>query len=153
LNEKTDIWSIGALIWYLITNRSVTGPQRELHFPEDMPQNVNVGEVDHGRLDEPGARPFEGLGFPALSKYSQELESLVTRRLSWEQEHRPDLITLRAGTDVYLVSHPTVRDGRDFGPLRMPNLEDGLRVGELFARKRRKPVVGKQSHKKQKKDI
>jgi hypothetical protein len=151
LNEKTDIWSIGASIWYLIANRSVAGPQRELHYSEEMPQNVNIGEADHGRLDEPGVKQFEGFGFPALSKYSEELGSLVAHCLNWGQKHRPDLATLRAEIDEYLVSHPIVRDGRDFGPLRMPNVEHGLGIGDTFARKRREPVSEKPSRKKQKK--
>ncbi|KAI4618833.1 hypothetical protein J4E83_005783 [Alternaria metachromatica] len=152
LNEKTDVWSIGAAVWYMIANRSVAGPQRELHYSEDMPQNVNIGEADHGRLDEPGAKPFEGLGFPALSKYSEELRSLIARCMNWEQEHRPDLATLRAKINAYLASHPKVRDSRDFGPLRMSNLERGLGIGDTFARKRRKPIAGKQPRKKQKGD-
>ncbi|KAI4669021.1 uncharacterized protein J4E79_001063 [Alternaria viburni] len=152
LNEKSDVWSIGAAVWYMIANRSVAGPQRELHYSEDMPQNVNIGEADHGRLDEPGAKPFEGLGFPALSKYSEELRSLVARCMNWEQEHRPDLATLRAKINAYLASHPKVKDSRDFGPLRMSNLEQGLEIGDTFVRKRRKPVAGKQARKRRKED-
>ncbi|KAI4672281.1 uncharacterized protein J4E78_000781 [Alternaria triticimaculans] len=152
LNEKSDVWSIGAAVWYMIANRSVAGPQRELHYSEDMPQNVNIGEADHGRLDEPGAKPFEGLGFPALSKYSEELRSLVARCMNWEQEHRPDLATLRAKINAYLASHPKVKDSRDFGPLRMSNLEQGLGIGDTFVRKRRKPVAGKQARKRRKED-
>lgn len=136
----------------MIANRSVAGPQRELHYSEDMPQNVNIGEADHGRLDEPGAKPFEGLGFPALSKYSEELRSLVARCMNWEQEHRPDLATLRAEINAYLASHPKVKDSRDFGPLRMSNLEQGLGIGDKFVRKRRKPVAGKQARKRRKED-
>ena len=136
----------------MIANRSVAGPQRELHYSEDMPQNVNIGEADHGRLDETGAKPFEGLGFPALSKYSEDLRSLVARCVNWEQEHRPDLATLRAEINAYLVSHPTVRDSRDFGPLRMSNLEQVLGIGDTFARKRRKPIAGMQPRKRQKGD-
>jgi serine/threonine protein kinase len=140
LNEETDIWAIGAAIWYLIANRVVIGPHRELHFPDDMPRNVNVAEEDTGRLDALGATPFSGVEFPALEKHSPELKALVARCLNWEQEHRPSLNVLRAEINTFLGNHPEVRDSRNYEPLRMPILEDGLKVGDTFVRKRRQPA-------------
>jgi hypothetical protein len=58
LNEKTDIWAIGAAIWYLIANRILTGPHQEFHFPDDMPQNLPISAENRGRLDAPGVNPF-----------------------------------------------------------------------------------------------
>jgi serine/threonine protein kinase len=150
LNEKTDIWAIGAAIWYLIANRILTGPHQEVHFPEDMPQNLAISAENRGRLDVPSAKPFDG--YPAMEKYSDELKTLVARCLNWEQDDRPDSATLRTEIDNLLRDHAEVRKGTDHGPLRMANVEDGLGIGDVSARKRRLPVeVGAGTSRKKKK--
>jgi hypothetical protein len=111
-----------------------------------MPHYLPISAENRARLDLSGAQPFAG--YAALAKYSDQLKGLVARCLNWEQEHRPDLATLRREIDAFLRDHEEVRDATDQGPMQMVNVEEGLGVGEVFVRKRRVPVTAGQGVRK-----
>jgi hypothetical protein len=114
-----------------------------------MPQNFPISAENRGRLDDPGAKPLGG--YPVLTKYSSELKGLVGRCLNWEQDHRPDIATLRTEIDDFRSDHAEIRNGTDQGPLRIATVEDELGIGDVFVRKRRQPAAGR-SKKKQEGD-
>ncbi|KAF1849244.1 kinase-like protein [Cucurbitaria berberidis CBS 394.84] len=143
LGEKTDVWSIGSLIWKFLANTYIAdGPRREII--SDRGTVVNewcAGLQDPGQMGAPGATPpFTGLFYPAFRMYSEELRNLVARCLNWEPQHRPTLREIRRAIDEFLENNPAVRDDRDTGPLSMAALDDGLKINDVFQSKRRAPV-------------
>ncbi|CAO2652088.1 Nn.00g003710.m01.CDS01 [Neocucurbitaria sp. VM-36] len=143
LGEKTDVWSIGALIWMLLANTYVNGgPHREVWTERGSILNEKcAGSQNFGRMGSPGGDPpFTGLFYPAFKRYSDALKSLVARCLNWEPLHRPGLEDIRREIDHFLENNPVIRDDRNAGPLLINALEDGLRINDVFQAKRRIPT-------------
>jgi serine/threonine protein kinase len=138
IGEKADVWAIGSILFKLMSNVHPDDPMRDVEDGEGTLDNCFVAARDHGRMGQPGDDlPFGGY-YPPILRYSIELQTLMAKCLNWEPDHRPSLRELKIAIDGYLGSHPNVRNDTSIELLKMSAPEDGLKIGDPFAAKRRK---------------
>jgi len=139
IGEKSDVWSIGSMIWALLQNLHHDMPRRDLVDEETgHAANVYLGVQDYGRMGDPDSEPPSSLFYPAFDRYSTDIKRLMAKCLNWNPEHRPTLMELRADIRAFLRANPDVRDDVGFEHLVMPTLDEGLRIGDSFVGKRRR---------------
>ncbi|KAF2652768.1 kinase-like protein [Lophiostoma macrostomum CBS 122681] len=84
LDEKTDVFGIGRVMWSLITH---------LHFNDGVARDSRIHSLDFLYMDR--TRDIEevltGTFFTAAKHYSQDLKDLVRQCLKREQNSRPSL--------------------------------------------------------------
>ncbi|KAF2740089.1 kinase-like protein [Polyplosphaeria fusca] len=115
LNEKTDVWLIGAVLWSLITNRYFDqGPVHEDPHMGDKKKVRKAGDMMSI------CHPKPQVSYPILSGdelvrtggYPEELADLIRRCLEWDQEGRPSLEKMRGEIQTFLDANPDIRDDR-----------------------------------------
>jgi serine/threonine protein kinase len=131
LGEKTDVWQIGAVFFWLLTNgfgRSIRGPKalyrgKLVYISND----VDIGKV--GRTS--GTDQFCDDTYPTLIRYNNKLRNLCARCLNWNPDHRPGLAEVRETTRAVLEANPRMRDDRDLAMLNVRR-DDEARIGAIL---------------------
>ncbi|KAL6157809.1 hypothetical protein ACJQWK_07851 [Exserohilum turcicum] len=131
LGERTDVWQIGAVFFWLLTNGlggSVDGPKcaygNWLVYISDAFDIGRVGKDD-------GTDIFYEKNCATLLRYSPALRNLCARCLNWNPDDRPSLAKIRQEIREHLDAHPEVRDDRDMGILDVRR-DDVFAIGAPF---------------------
>ncbi|KAF3009755.1 hypothetical protein E8E13_009505 [Curvularia kusanoi] len=130
INEKTDVWMIGAVIWRLLSyNTDDRGPVRE-----DLEAEVEVVEVDENGqptrqlkdvpikvpismgdstdvLTEAAMLPSVSEFFPMAANWTAELKRLVRECLNYGPGDRLTLHQLNEDIEAHLASNPVLQEG------------------------------------------
>ena len=98
INEKSDVWKIGAAIWQIIThNRDINEVCREDILVErsnghQTNKKVYVRKEKHEPLHQMAILPVDHIFYPSSNGYSQRLRDLVRRCVEYDPRDR---LTLR----------------------------------------------------------
>ncbi|KAF2652769.1 hypothetical protein K491DRAFT_31418 [Lophiostoma macrostomum CBS 122681] len=139
LNERTDVWGIGKILWCLITN-SNQPPARVL--PGGRRVVIDALGNKHTRYPTvnwpylyPTKEVLTGRWFTASRKYSGELKELVRRCLEYRQGARHSLIQLRNAIDRAFEKRPNLKTARpDTGFAHNDEFEQWA-VGKTYKRR------------------
>ena len=115
INEKSDVWGIGALMWGLISHWfSDTGPELQDRRP------VAFGPFQPNEI-------FQAQPRIVATQYGRSITSLVTQCLDYEPSNRPALVTLK--TTIAAGSQLAAIQLHDHDP--DPELWDGRNIDEF----------------------
>ncbi|KAJ4376031.1 hypothetical protein N0V83_001311 [Neocucurbitaria cava] len=131
LGEKTDVWSIGALLWYLMAGNptyegAAKGPHREDHDPP-VPVSLNDAGFMTGEVIFP-----RGTQYRQAEGYSRHLKTLVQWCLQWDLEERPSLDDIEESILDFAEDHPEVWG--DMTPPPFVQSVDEFRKGAVLSR-------------------
>ncbi|KAH3913604.1 hypothetical protein HBI56_081400 [Parastagonospora nodorum] len=116
LNQKTDIWQIGAVILELMMNG-----QEGADWGPKISRNGEIFPLcnfDTGRLEE-GPNPWPPGTFPTVGHYSLQLRRIIMRCLNYSPDNRPTLVWLKSQINAWITANPPaklktpVSSGRD----------------------------------------
>jgi serine/threonine protein kinase len=117
INEKSDVWKIGASIWQIITHdrdrNNVfredvlrTGPDGQ-HMNTKWPVRKEIRDIP---LHQMAILPEEHIFYPSSIWYSQRLRDLVGGCLEYDPRERWTLRELYRMINQHLVHHPIRRE-------------------------------------------
>jgi hypothetical protein len=143
LDEKTDVWQIAAIMFFLLTNgmnNSDAGPTGMRHFdptagrPGDNSYYISILTQDPGRMQGVNASDwFDHDRYPTLHRYSMTLKNICARCLNWNPNFRLMLPQFRSGIDHYLAVRPAINIDRNWAPLHMaPDTQFRMRIPFSF---------------------
>ncbi|EMD58950.1 hypothetical protein COCSADRAFT_31102 [Bipolaris sorokiniana ND90Pr] len=131
IGEKTDVWQIGAVLFWLLTNgfeHSSRGPKALLY---DIPTYISRAERFPRIERYDGTDMFDDELYPTLLRYAPALRNLYARCVNWDPDHRPGLQDVREDLQLILNADPEMSADRTYGPLLM-RMENDFIVGALF---------------------
>ena len=104
LGEKTDVWQIGAVLFWLLTNGfegSRFGPKC-LYMGNNLPISIdiNVGKVFDNAT---GQNQFCDKTYLTLRRYTPDLVNTCAQCLNYDPQDRLELGSLRAKLERYLA--------------------------------------------------
>ncbi|KNG45433.1 serine threonine protein kinase [Stemphylium lycopersici] len=125
LGEKTDVWQIGAVLFWLLTNgtaESRFGPKclykgNLLNISID----INIGKVFDNAT---GQNQFCDKTYPTLRRYTSDLVNACAQCLNYDPEDRLDLASLRAKLERYLADLEEEGDDGDMSMLNVSREKD-----------------------------
>ncbi|KAF2709912.1 kinase-like protein [Pleomassaria siparia CBS 279.74] len=132
--SKTDVWSIGAILWNLITNE----------YHHDGPRRGGPNNKVAKPICRPGSNStniLTGENFPNKEHYSEALKILVRECLNFEPDERPDFPELRTRIDEHIAENDDIREQiEDPPPLEWFDRDNwgAFTTGELFPNESRK---------------
>ncbi|KAF1918295.1 hypothetical protein BDU57DRAFT_537867 [Ampelomyces quisqualis] len=144
LNEKTDVWGIGSIIWSLIAHADPeNGPVREDIDAKPGSEIPLSAQRKRNRKVHTRYTTLNGqIYLPAIS-YSDEIKNLARACLNWDQDKRPTLAEL-LGEARTRVCRPEAKeelmDWERF-ELTLPDDVDEFEIGATCDIRRRTPGV------------
>ncbi|KAF2652767.1 kinase-like protein [Lophiostoma macrostomum CBS 122681] len=99
LNEKTDVWAIGKVIWNLVTH-SKDAPAREI---PGIPTVVDMSLLHEEEI-------LTGAYYSASEHYGDPLKELVRACLAYDQADRPTLDELKGRIESAFTDDPGLRE-------------------------------------------
>lgn len=117
INEKTDVWMIGAVIWQLLTHNSGKNePLREdwLDRTGDKLKSKlrPVNEPNKDKLHELAILPEKHIHFPSANGYSAKLKKLMRMCLHYQSSDRMGLIQLDRAIKKHFEKHLEKHEGK-----------------------------------------
>lgn len=115
INEKSDVWKIGAAIWQIIThNRDINNVFREDVLrtgPDGQPTNIKwpVRKQIRHPLHQMAILPVDHIFYPSSIGYSQRLRDLVRGCVEYDPRNRWTLRELYRQIKQHLRTHPIRR--------------------------------------------
>ncbi|KAH7555581.1 hypothetical protein BM1_07204 [Bipolaris maydis] len=131
IGEKTDVWQIGAVLFWLLTNgfaNSSRGPKAPLYdIPTYISQAERFPRIDRFKQTD----RFDDEMYPTLLRYAPKFRNLCARCVNWDPDNRPGLMEVREDLRQILDEDPEMSADRDYGPLR-PQEDKEFRLGAHF---------------------
>jgi serine/threonine protein kinase len=142
LGEKTDVWGIGNILWYLVAHRILDeGPVREYKLANNvdsdglqLPYIPISSRRSRNRQIHNRQTTLTGEMFMAAGEYSDDIKNLVRACLNWKQENRPTLHDLYGAANAQLddaVAQKTLREWEDFADA-LPARSNAFRIGDNY---------------------
>jgi hypothetical protein len=142
LGERTDVWGIGSILWYLVAHGIPDeGPLRGDKFDKKKDGSaertyipISSHSYDQNKATHNNKTTLNRRMFPKAKDYTSELKNLVRACLNWWQGQRPSLEIVLDEANQRLDEHGarnTLREWQDFADA-LPERTDSFRIGEGY---------------------